>query len=177
VTPASHHARRTAVTIRLRKVRPDDASALAQAWLDQAETYAHTHPGLFTVPHHEGLGDWLVTGLAEQADPDHRLVLVADIDGDAVGFIVAAVLAPHPTPDRQMQRDLADRRVQIEALAVRRDQWRRGVGTRLADAAESWARNRGAKLISAQAVAADPAAAFLTARGFVPRAVLYGKAL
>lgn len=163
--------------IRLRKVRPDDAAHLARAWLDQAETYAPLDPDLFAVPAGDGLGAWLVEGLATQAEPDHRLVLVADIDGAAVGFVVAAVVAPHPAPDRQMQRDLADVRVQIEALVVRADQWRRGVGTRLATAAEDWARNRGARVITAQAFTAGPAADFLADRGYAPRATLFGRTL
>lgn len=165
------------MTIRLRRVRPDDAPDLARAWMDQAETYAHLDPDLFAVPGGDGLGTWLVTGLADQADPERRLVLVADVDGDAVGFVVAAVVAPHPAPDRQMQRGLDTPSVRLEALVVRRDRWRRGVGTRLVTAVEDWARNRGATLVTAQAFTDGPAADFLVARGYAPRAVLHGKPL
>lgn len=163
--------------IRLRRVRPDDGSDLSRAWTDQAEVYADLAPAQFEVPSGDGLGPWLVEGLAAQADPERRLVLVADIDGSAVGFVIAAVVEPHPTPERQMQRDLEARRVQLEALAVRRDHWRRGVGTRMLMAVEDWARNRGATLVTAQAFTAGPAEAFLAARGYAPRAVVHGKAL
>jgi GNAT superfamily N-acetyltransferase len=165
------------VKIRLRKVRPDDAAALARAWRDQAETYAELAPDRFTVPDDAGLGTWLVDGLAAQADPDRRLVLVADVDGDAVGFVTAAVVPPHPDAELQMQRDLTTPTVRIEALVVRRDWWRRGVGTRLATAAEDWARNRGAATITAQAWTAGPAAAFLAERGYTTRAVVHGRRL
>lgn len=163
--------------IRLRKARPDDAAALARAWRDQAETYAELSPDRFTVPDREGLGTWLVDGLATQADPDRQLVLVADVDGDAVGFVTAAVVPPHPDAERQMQRDLAAPSVRIEALVVRRDWWRRGVGTRLVTATEAWARNRGAATITAQAWTAGPAEAFLSDRGYATHAVLRGRRL
>lgn len=165
------------MTIRLRKVRPDDASALARAWLDQADVYAALDPATFTVPDEAGLGAWLVSGLAEQADPDHRLVLVADVAGDAVGFVAAAVVAPHATPRYQMHRDLRTTSVRIEALVVDRRRWREGVGTRLVVAVEDWARNRGADRVTTQAHPTGPASAFLAARGYAPRAALYGRTL
>jgi GNAT superfamily N-acetyltransferase len=163
--------------IRLRKVRADDAPDLAQAWRDQADVYAALDGEAFTVPDGDGLGSWLVDSLREQADPDRRLVLVADVDGRAVGFVVAAVVAPHPEPDRQMQRDLREPRVGIEALAVRRDAWRQGVGTRLLTAVEDWARNRGATTVSAQTWTAGPAAEFLEASGYAPRATVFVRSL
>lgn len=163
--------------IRLRKVRPDDAAALARAWRDQAETYARLAPDSFAVPDDDGLGGWLVDSLASQADPDRHLVLVADVEGDAVGFVTAAVVDPHPAAERQMQRDLATPTVRIEALVVRRDWWRRGVGTRLATAAEDWARNRGAAMVTAQAWTAGPASRFLADRGYAPQAVVHGRRL
>jgi GNAT superfamily N-acetyltransferase len=177
VRSAPDDASRGGTKIRLRRVRPDDGPDLARAWTDQAETYAHLDPDMFAVPGHDGLATWLVEGLTDLADPEQRLVLVADIDGAAVGFVIAAVVAPHPAPGRQMQRGLDTRSVQIEALVVRRDQWRRGVGTRLVTAVEDWARNRGATRITAQTFTGGPAADFLAARGFAPRAVLHGKAL
>ena len=163
--------------IRLRRARVDDAADLARTWLDQAATYAELDDAAFEVPDDEGLGGWLVEQLRAQADPDRRLVLVADVEGGAVGFVVAALVPPHPAPQRQMQRDLAAPRVQIEALAVRGDHLRRGVGTRLVTAVEDWARNRGATAVTAQAFVAGPAGEFLSARGYAARAVLYGKAL
>lgn len=163
--------------IRLRRVRSDDAPDLARAWMDQAALYAALDATLFDIPDADGLGGWLVEQLRRQADPDRRLVLVADVDGTAVGFVVAAVVAPHPAPKRQTQRDLAAPRVQIEALVVSRDSQRRGVGTRLVTAVEDWARNRGATVVTAQAYTAGPAVDFLAARGYTPRATLYGKAL
>jgi GNAT superfamily N-acetyltransferase len=165
------------MTIRLRKARAGDGPDLAQAWRDQAAVYTALDDVSFAVPDGDGLGPWLVESLQDQADPDHRLVLVADVDGRAAGFVVAAVVAPHPEPERQMQRDLRHARVGIEALAVRRDAWRRGVGTRLLTAVEDWARNRGAASVTTQAWTGGPAADFLAARGYTPRATLHAKAL
>lgn len=163
--------------IRLRKVRDGDADDLATAWRDQSEVYTALDPDMFAVPDAEGLGPWLVEGLASQTDPDRRLVLVADIEGTAAGFLVAAVVPPHDAADRQSQRDLARARVQIEALAVQRAYWRRGVGSRLLRAAEDWARNRGATTISAQAFVRGPAGAFLDKHGYAPQATVFGKRL
>jgi GNAT superfamily N-acetyltransferase len=167
----------TTPKIRLRKVRDDDADDLAAAWRDQGEVYAALDPDVFSVPDADGLGPWLVDGLASQADPDRRLVLVADLDGQAAGFLVAAVVPPHEAADRQAQRDLARPRVQVEALAVQRAYWRRGVGSRLLRAAEDWARNRGATTISAQAFVRGPAREFLDHQGYTPQAALFGKRL
>jgi GNAT superfamily N-acetyltransferase len=163
--------------IRLRRVRPDDGPDLARAWTDHAETCARLDPDLFRVPSGDQLGAWLVESLADQADPERRLVLVADVDRAAVGFVVAAVVAPHPVPEFQVQRSLDARSVRVEALAVRRDQWRRGVGTRLMTAVEDWARNRDATLVTAQTFMRGPAADFLAARGYAPRAILHGRTL
>jgi len=163
--------------IRLRKVRDDDADDLAAAWRDHSAVYAALDPDAFAVPEVDGLGAWLVDSLSSQADPDRRLVLVADIDGRAAGFLVAAVVPPHASAGRQAQRDLDRPRVQIEALAVRRDHWRGGVGSRLLRAAEDWARNRGAVTISAQAHVRGPAREFLDARGYTSRAVVLDKRL
>jgi GNAT superfamily N-acetyltransferase len=163
--------------IRLRKVRETDADDLAAAWRDQSQVYAALDPDAFAVPAADGLGTWLVEGLASQADPDRRLVLVADVDGTATGFLVAAVVPPHAFADRQAQRDLARPRVQIEALAVRRTHWRSGVGRRLVRAAEDWARNRGAVTVSAQAYVRGPAREFLAALGYAPRAIVFDKPL
>lgn len=163
--------------IRLRRVRDSDADDLAEAWRDQGAVYAALDPDVFVVPQADDIGTWLVDQLASQADPDRRLVLVADVDGRALGFVVAAVVAAHPAADHQSQRELAAPRVQIEALAVRRTHWRSGVGSRLLRAVEDWAGNRGAVTVSAQAFVRGPAAQFLAARGYAPRATVFGKQL
>lgn len=164
-------------TIRLRRVRDGDADALAAVWLDQAERYAALAPAIFAVPPADGLGPWLVEQLSAAADPDRRLVLVADCAGTAAGFVVAAVVEPHPAARWQMQRDLTRRHIRIEALAVRDSQQRIGVGSRLLRAVEDWARNRDAAVVSTQTFVTGPGAAFLMARGYDTRAQVVTKAL
>jgi GNAT superfamily N-acetyltransferase len=47
---------------------------------------------------------------------------------------------------RQVLRELAWRRLLVNALAVRTDYWRRGIGRQLLGAAEAWGQERGARL-------------------------------
>lgn len=163
--------------VRLRRVRVGDADALAEAWLDQATTYEGLAPDTFRAPSADGLGAWLAERLAADADPARRLVLVADVDGTAAGFVVAAVVEPHPAAEHQMQRALAHRQVRVEALAVRRAHQRRGVGTRLLRAVEDWSRNRDAHSVVAQAYVRGPAAGFFDAASYETAAMVVSKRL
>ncbi|MFG2013764.1 hypothetical protein [Actinomadura geliboluensis] len=47
-----------------------------------------------------------------------RLAFVADQDGEAVGFVHAALSLPDEDADRQVTRDPGTRRVSVNALAV-----------------------------------------------------------
>jgi GNAT superfamily N-acetyltransferase len=123
--------------------RVGDGEGLARAWLDAGAYYAALNPDLFQMPVEEGLAttieDW-----ALHATSDDALVLVAEQDGVAVGYIWATIEQPSPVAAANFVRDLGLVRVVIQALVVQEAYRRQGVGTRLMQAAEAWARGKGA---------------------------------
>jgi GNAT superfamily N-acetyltransferase len=66
------------------------------------------------------------------------------LDGELVGLLEAMLEPPDESARFQMLPDHARTRLFINLLAVHSRAWRRGVGRALVDAAESWARERGA---------------------------------
>lgn len=70
---------------------------------------------------------------------------VADLDGQVVGHIWAAIRRPDPDAARQMLRNAAIARLTVHWLGVAAGCRRQGTGTRLLQAAETWALSRGAR--------------------------------
>jgi GNAT superfamily N-acetyltransferase len=120
-----------------------DGEGLARAWLDAGAYYAALNPDLFQMPVEEGLAttfeDW-----ALHATSDDALVLVAEHAGEAVGYIWATIEHPSPLAAANFVRDLGQERVVIQALIVQETYRRQGIGTQLMEAAEAWARGKGA---------------------------------
>src|SRR5919197_1933588 len=96
----------------IRPARADDAPALARAWLDAGRFYERVDPETYRVPDGAGLVAWLSRGL------DEAMTLVAERGGEALGFIAAHLVEPDPDARFQIQRELATRRLAIDALAV-----------------------------------------------------------
>jgi ribosomal protein S18 acetylase RimI-like enzyme len=131
--------------ITLRPPRIADAGALARIWVGVCRYYAEMDPEAFQVPKEDGLVEWFVGFLGEPS-PTDGLSLVAEIDGEVVGSIEARLIHPIEGAERQLLRELGDKRLSIETLTVERDHWqtRSGVGSALMEAAEAWAKERGA---------------------------------
>jgi GNAT superfamily N-acetyltransferase len=88
-------------------------------------------------------------GLVEFCEPradqaEGTLAIVAELDGELVGLLEAFLEPPDDSARFQMLPDHARTRLFINLLAVHSRVWRRGVGRALVDAAETWARERGA---------------------------------
>jgi GNAT superfamily N-acetyltransferase len=131
------------VDVLIRAPRAGDGDGLARCWLDAAAYYATLNRDLFQVPEADGLAQRLEEWLLSIASEDAH-TLVAEKDAQVVGFITAVVERPVENAAGQLLRDLGRVRVVIHALVVQEAHRRQGIGTRLMEAAEEWARGRGA---------------------------------
>ncbi|TDB88634.1 GNAT family N-acetyltransferase [Actinomadura sp. KC216] len=142
------------IELRIRPPEPGDGAGIALAWCDFAEYYREIDPESFRSPRRDGLDAWLEGGLL--AGGDDRFARVADLGGDAIGFVAAKFMRPHEDADRQPVREVTLPRVFVNALAVQRRHWRSGAGTGLMAAVERWAGAREAHLITLDTYAASP---------------------
>jgi GNAT superfamily N-acetyltransferase len=78
------------------------------------------------------------------ATSEHSLVLVAEADKHAVGYIWATIQPPHANAAMDISRDVGLVRVFIQALIVQEAYRHQGIGTRLMEAVETWAHGKGA---------------------------------
>ena len=134
--------------ILVRDARVGDGEGMTTCWLDFGRYYATISPEHFRVPDADGQAaefDAATARRIHQADAD-KCMLVAETDSRVVGFVGARVAQPWDTAPRQVMRELSQVRVETTVLAVAEAYRRQGVGTRLMEAAEAWARNRGAVL-------------------------------
>ena len=133
--------------VRIRPPRVDDADGLAQAARDLGAQYAELEPERFHVPEHEALVARFREALARPPRAE-VLWLAAEVDGDAVGEAIAELLEPLPNAAVQPQRDVGRRRAYLGYLAVQARFRGQGIGGRLLESVEEWARERGAELIA-----------------------------
>ncbi|WP_346046373.1 GNAT family N-acetyltransferase [Actinomadura chokoriensis] len=165
------------IAFEIRPARSGDGSGVAEAWQDSAEFYRQIAPDWFRSPRSDGLARWLEGKLV--GGGADRLSLVADQDGEAVGFVHAALSPPNEDADRQVTRDVGMRRVFVNALAVQRSHWRSGVGTALMEAVERWGRERGAELLTLETFAASPVSVpfYEDRMGYERHAIVFAKRL
>ena len=126
---------------------------MTTCWLDLGRYYATISPEHFRAPDADGHAaefDAATARRIRQADAD-KCMLVAETDSRVVGF-TSALAAPRlsqklhsrwtPLPRQMGMRELSQVRVEITVLAVAEAYWRQGIGTRLMEVAEEWARGR-----------------------------------
>ena len=101
--------------IAIRRARPGDGQALARIHADMAAYYVERFPEHFRMPRLAGLEDELDAELGERGDS--ALKLVAEVDGEVVGVLVARVLAPEEGAEREIVPELGERRLRIDYLA------------------------------------------------------------
>jgi len=131
--------------VTVRAARAGDGVSINRLWLSAAAYYTDLDPDHFQLPADDGLGGSWDDDLTETSDDSLRLV--AEVDGQVVGWLTARIEQPAANPDRQLVRELSWRRLAIDALVVHRDQWRHGAGTALLEAAEDWGRSSGARVV------------------------------
>ena len=116
------------------------------------------------------LGQALVV---EAAGRQVRLIRVAHLDGEAIGFNTATLHEPTDESGRQLMRAQSERLVTIDALVVQRSHWRPGAGRALVEAIEAWATDAGAALVKLTTYATSPVStAFDEALGYSDRAMV-----
>jgi len=128
------------ITVRAR--RPGDGEALTRIHRDMAAYYADLAPHDFQMPMLEGFAEELDAEAARTDDT--TLHLVAEVDGEVVGALVARLLPPEDGAERQIAPDLGETRLRIDYVATDDAHRRHGVGTRLVETAEAWGRDGGA---------------------------------
>lgn len=130
----------------IRRRQAGDGPALADLWLSTASYYVRLDPDHFQLPEADGLADWFEESL-NRSTGDDRFERVADINGQVVGLVDAALAEPIASARRQLLRELSWRRLMVNALAVHPTFWRRGIGRQLLAAAEQWGVARGARTV------------------------------
>jgi len=128
--------------VTVRAARPGDGRAIGPLSHDSASYYRELAPDDFRLPDVAGQAEWLDSFLP--ADGEREIALVAEIDGDVVGYLEARLEEPLDSARFQTNPELAERRLFVNALLTARSHWRRGVGSALVEAAETWGRERGA---------------------------------
>jgi GNAT superfamily N-acetyltransferase len=164
-------------TALIRPPRPADAEQLAEIWIEHAQYYAAIDADAFQVPEREGLVEWLQE-LIDAPAPEDELSLVAEVDGKVVGFVEATIAEPLDTARWQLVREVGEKRLLVTAFGVRREYWRRGLGTKLLHAAEQWGREKGAVLACLDTYASSPVSVpFYEKLGYSTKSLNYRKRL
>ena len=132
--------------VKIREFQHGDGGGLAQVWLDTGRYFTQLDPERFQVPDAAGLAEWMEESWTLRQG-EAQFDRVASLDGQVVGMISAVLHEPLDTAPRQLMRELGLRRLMVNALSVHTAHWRRGIGRQLLQAAESWARSRGAHLV------------------------------
>lgn len=161
----------------VRPARRGDGAGISRSWLSAATYYAELDGAHFQVPR---TGD-----LAESFDAQisrlgaRSVQLVAEIDGQVVGWLAARIEPPGPNPAAQLVREYGWTRLLIDALVVHRDQWRRGAGAALLAAAESWGRAHGADVVRLDTYADSPVSVpfYEDRMGYQRRSIVFQKQL
>jgi GNAT superfamily N-acetyltransferase len=111
--------------VKVRPAEPGDDEALARLHADARADYAALSPAEL-----------------RQRDGAEELRLVADVDGELAGALVAHVVPPSGSAE-------PDTRLRIDSLVTADAHRGRGYAAQLVEAAEAWGRERGATLAEA----------------------------
>jgi GNAT superfamily N-acetyltransferase len=165
------------MTVTVRPARSGDGAGISRAWLSAASFYADLDPEYFQVPRTEGLAE----GWDNQFDQhdDDSLQLVAELDGELVGWLWARIEPPGENASAQLTREHGWTRLTVASLIVDRNHWRGGAGTALLEAAEAWGRAQGAQVATLDTYAYSPVSVpfYENHMGYQRRAIIFQKRL
>jgi GNAT superfamily N-acetyltransferase len=136
------------MSVEVRAACPGHGPGLPRISLDNARYYVELFPEDFREPDEAGLVEWFETLLARPR-VESELHLVAVASGTIAAFVYARLTEPDEHANRQMLAEYPYRRVHVEALGTADAFQRQGLATRLVEAVEAWARERGARARSA----------------------------
>ncbi len=154
----------------IRPYRHTDAAAIT-ALIEELQRHERQFEPRMTAP--ETIEDWYLDHLQSQCAKHDGTLFVAEVDGEVVGFV--NVLARVASTD--IDED-AYNYAYISDVAVRESHRGQGIGTALLAAAETYARDHGARWLRIDVLAAKEDAARLYRRtGFADRALQLEKPL
>jgi GNAT superfamily N-acetyltransferase len=167
------------MSVVIRAPRPGDGEGMARVWLSDGAYYAELDPAHFQLPSTEGLVESFESGIAAGSTSTDSLQLVAERDGQVAGWLRAHVEQPSASAAHQTIRELGWVRLMVDAVMVDQPMWRQGIGTALLAAAESWGRDRGAKVVRLSTYPGSTVSVPFYERhmGYERRSILFQKAL
>lgn len=156
--------------LRIRRATASDVEALTEIYLSSARHHAALDPGFYRIPERNAVSKHLEQAFVSD-DPEVTVRLVAEVGTAVVGSADVELRTP---PRSSMLRRQPGASVGVAVLAA----WRgKGVGSRLMDAAEEWAREHGATrlLLDASAENTDAIRFYEERHGYRLRGVLLTK--
>src|SRR5262249_9888284 len=165
------------MALTIRAGRPGDGRGMARVWASAADYYADLDPRHFQRPETQGLAESFEDSIT-QAGND-ALVLVAELDDRAVGWLAARIQRPEADAAAQLMREPSWTRLAVDVLIVDTAAWRHGAGTALLTAAESWGRDQGARVARLGTYAHSPVSVpfYEDRMGYERRAIIFQKEL
>jgi GNAT superfamily N-acetyltransferase len=128
--------------VKIRPATAEDVGDLADIYQASAEHHVRLDPSLYSTPDYQALKDRYGKRLPL---PDDEQILVAEMDGEVVGWIDMQLRPATGQP--RMMRDAVSVEIDIAVLPQLRGH---GVGSRLVAAAEAWAVEHGATVMTMQ---------------------------
>lgn len=126
----------------IRPARSGDAEGIARTYLESARFHADLDPERYSVPTSETILERYRKRSQHPATDAQSITVVAEVDGEIVGFIDAGL---------DQSQDLMHREItycHIAEIAVNQRYQNRGIGGLLIQAAEDWGRKMGAAFAS-----------------------------
>jgi GNAT superfamily N-acetyltransferase len=164
-------------TITVRAPLPGDGEGVAAAWVDCGRYYSQLDPELYQVPAGEDIGSRFEQLLADDPGPG-TCRLIADLSGEAVGYLVALLRPAATRPEAQFSRAKTRARVWVDLLIVQEHARGVGVGSALLTGAENWALEQGAALVELDTWERSPLSVpFYEHRGYGRHGVQFRKML
>jgi len=160
---------RTLDRVRIERATTNDIEGIAQTYVDSARRHRDLDPALYQVPAVEDVA----RDLAQHWDGPDQATFVARVEGTVVGSVNIRLVRPRTGAGMVTPRVVAD--VGIAILGLYR---RQGIGRRLMEEAEAWARSQGAETMTLDCHAGNTTAiSFYQSLGYHTTGLLMRKIL